>query len=73
MSLASGELIPIEQRGVDEVLSAAGEPVAAEGAQGWNPAFDVPPASLIDAIVTEKGVVLNPTTEKMAAMMKNGG
>ena len=73
MSLASGDLIPIEQRGIDEVFGAAGERIAAEGAQGWNPAFDVTPASLVDAIVTEKGVVLNPTTEKMAAMMKNGG
>jgi methylthioribose-1-phosphate isomerase len=72
MSLASGDLIPIEQRGVDEVFGAAGERIAAEGAQGWNPAFDVTPAGLVDAIVTEKGVVLNPTTEKMAAMMKNG-
>lgn len=73
MSLASGELIPIEQRGDDEVFGAAGERIAAEGAQAWNPAFDVTPAELVDAIVTEKGVVLNPTTEKMAAMMKNGG
>jgi len=73
MSLASGELIPIEQRSVDEVFGAAGERIAAEGAQAWNPAFDITPASLVDAIVTEKGIVLNPTTEKMAAMMKNGG
>ncbi len=72
MSLASGELIPIEQRALDEVLNAAGERIAAEGAKAWNPAFDVTPASLIEAIVTEKGVVMNPTTEKMAAMMKSG-
>jgi methylthioribose-1-phosphate isomerase len=34
----------------------------------WNPVFDVTPASLIDAIVTEKGVVLNPNAEKMLAL-----
>jgi len=71
MSLTSGELIPIENRSPEEVFSLGGKRVAAEGAEAWNPAFDVTPASLIDAIVTEKGVVLNPTPEKMAAMMQN--
>lgn len=70
MSLASGDLIPIENRAPDEVLNLAGRRVAAEGAEAWNPAFDVTPAQLIDAIITEKGVVLQPTAEKMAAMMK---
>jgi methylthioribose-1-phosphate isomerase len=71
MSLANGDLIPIEQRSADEVLRLGGQRIAAEGAEAWNPAFDVTPAELVDAIVTEKGVVLNPTAEKMAAMMKN--
>ncbi|MCW8841485.1 MAG: S-methyl-5-thioribose-1-phosphate isomerase [Gammaproteobacteria bacterium] len=70
MSLASGDLIPIEQRGAEEVLSLGAQRVAAEGAEAWNPAFDVTPAELVDAIVTEKGVVLNPTAEKMAQMME---
>lgn len=70
MSLANGELIPIEQRGAEEVLALGGQRIAAEGAEAWNPAFDVTPAELVDAIVTEKGVVLNPTAEKMAAMME---
>lgn len=70
MSLANGDLIPIEQRTPDEVLSLGGQRVAAEGAEAWNPAFDVTPAELVDAIVTEKGVVLNPTAEKMAEMME---
>ncbi len=69
MSLADGSGIPIEQRAPEEVLSLAGRAIAPAGAEAWNPAFDVTPATLIDAIVTEKGVVLNPTTEKMAAMM----
>jgi len=71
MSLANGALIPIENRSPDEVLSLAGQRIAPEGAEAWNPAFDVTPAELIDAIVTERGVVLNPTAEKMAALMKN--
>ncbi len=71
MSLESGDLIPIEQRSADEVLSLGGQRVAAEGAEAWNPAFDVTPAELVDAIVTEKGVVLAPNRQKMAEMMAN--
>ncbi len=70
MSLAGGDLIPIEQRSPEEVLSLGGLQVAAQGAEAWNPAFDVTPAELVDAIVTEKGVVTQPTAEKMAEMMK---
>jgi len=70
MEIAEGDAIPIEQRGEDEVLNVNGFPMAAPGAHGWNPAFDVTPAALIDAIVTERGVVMEPNREKMAAMMK---
>ncbi len=69
MSIASGAEIPIETRPESEVLGLNGQPVAAAGASAWNPSFDVTPAELVDAIVTEKGVVLSPTPEKMAAMM----
>ena len=70
MSLASGDEIPIEYRDEQELLNYANSPLAAEGARAWNPVFDVTPASLIDAIITEAGVVEQPTTEKMLAMMK---
>jgi len=70
LATPDGDHIPIEQRGGPEVLTAGGTRIAPEGAQAWNPAFDVTPAGLIDAIVTEKGVVLAPTAEKMAAMMR---
>ncbi|QEP43650.1 S-methyl-5-thioribose-1-phosphate isomerase [Ectothiorhodospiraceae bacterium BW-2] len=68
MSLESGSQIPIEQRSSDELLTLAGQPMAALGAEGWNPVFDVTPAALIDAIVTEKGVVEQPNREKMARL-----
>ena len=70
MSVASGDDIPIENRDASEVMVMQGKQVAAEGSNAWNPVFDVTPAELVDAIVTEKGVVLNPTTEKMKAMME---
>jgi methylthioribose-1-phosphate isomerase len=70
LATPDGSRIPIEQRGESEVLTAGGKRIAPAGAQAWNPAFDVTPAGLIDAIVTEKGAVLAPTAEKMAAMMR---
>ncbi|MFP4080743.1 MAG: S-methyl-5-thioribose-1-phosphate isomerase [Ectothiorhodospira sp.] len=66
---ADGAAIPIEQRGTEEVLELAGQRVAAEGAGAWNPAFDVTPAGLIDAIVTEKGVVERPDREGVMALL----
>ena len=69
MNAVSGDDIPIEQRAEHEVLSCGGKIIAAHGAQAWNPAFDVTPAELVDVIVTEKGIVEQPTTEKMALMM----
>ena len=69
MSLASGKEIPIEVRGSDELLCCAGRRVAAEGAEAWNPVFDVTPAALVDAIVTEKGIVRSPDRKKMEKLM----
>lgn len=69
MNMPDGEGIPIEQRSADEVLFCGSTRIAADGAQAWNPAFDVTPAELVDAIVTEKGVVEQPTLEKMQQMM----
>jgi methylthioribose-1-phosphate isomerase len=70
LATPNGSAIPIETRAEAEVLNFAGTRTAPEGARAWNPAFDITPATLIDAIVTEKGVVMNPTVETMAAMMK---
>jgi methylthioribose-1-phosphate isomerase len=69
LSTPAGDAIPIEARAETEVLGCAGTRVAPEGARAWNPAFDITPAELIDAIVTEKGVVRDPTPAKLAAMM----
>ncbi|HHM05124.1 MAG TPA: S-methyl-5-thioribose-1-phosphate isomerase [Gammaproteobacteria bacterium] len=72
MDMANGDAITIEQRDAREVLGVHGHPVAAPGAQAWNPSFDVTPAELVDAIVTEKGVVMRPNREKVARMMAGG-
>jgi len=69
MEMQDGKNIPIEQRDPMEVLCFAGDRIAAEDVNAWNPAFDVTPAVLVDAIVTEKGVVLAPDKEKISKMM----
>ena len=55
-SLKDGASIQIEHRGHDEVVRFGGVATAPEGIEAYNPAFDVTPADLIDAIVTERGV-----------------
>jgi methylthioribose-1-phosphate isomerase len=67
MDTASGDLIEIEERDPSEMLGIGGTRIVAEGIHAWNPVFDVTPAELIDAIVTEKGVIERPTVEKMRA------
>jgi methylthioribose-1-phosphate isomerase len=65
----SGDDIEIEERDRRELLS---EPFLREGGliKAWNPVFDVTPAVLIDAIVTECGVVKNPSLDSMASILK---
>ncbi|MET0089270.1 MAG: S-methyl-5-thioribose-1-phosphate isomerase [Candidatus Thiodiazotropha sp.] len=71
MNLVSGAQIPIEVRDSDELLACGGTPVAAPGASVWNPVFDVTPTGLVDAIVTEKGIVSSPDATKMQNLMKS--
>lgn len=52
----TGAEVPIEQRPAAELRSLAGHPIAPPGVPVWNPAFDVTPASLITAWVTEHGI-----------------
>jgi methylthioribose-1-phosphate isomerase len=68
MATASGEHIEIELRDPAELLAIGGRRVVVEGAEAWNPVFDVTPASLIDAIVTERGVIERPTATAMRAL-----
>jgi methylthioribose-1-phosphate isomerase len=65
MTLASGELIPIEERPAAEVTEVFGAPVAPENTAVENPAFDVTPARYVTAIITEKGVARPPYEESL--------
>jgi methylthioribose-1-phosphate isomerase len=56
----NGRGIPIEERKAEEVTRFGGVPTAPEGVQVTNPAFDVTPARLISAIITDRGVARRP-------------
>jgi methylthioribose-1-phosphate isomerase len=67
-SVADGAAIPIEERGAAEVTGYAGLRWAPEGVAVANPAFDVTPAGLVSALVTEKGVVERPDAAKIRGL-----
>jgi methylthioribose-1-phosphate isomerase len=58
--LSTGERIPIEERDAVEVRQLGGRPIAPARTPIFNPAFDVTPAALITAIITERGVFRPP-------------
>ncbi|HUU42457.1 MAG TPA: S-methyl-5-thioribose-1-phosphate isomerase [Planctomycetota bacterium] len=66
LSIASGEDIPIEERGADEVTCGFGRRTAPRGVKVYNPAFDVTPHEHITAIVTEKGIIRRPDRRTVA-------
>ncbi|MEW9572479.1 S-methyl-5-thioribose-1-phosphate isomerase [Rhodanobacter sp. Si-c] len=68
MATASGAAIEIELRDPTELLGIGGRRVVVEGAEAWNPVFDVTPANLIDAIVTERGVIERPDAAAMSVL-----
>lgn len=57
LTLSSGELIPIEQRDPREITEPGGVRIAPIGANAFNPAFDVTPAELVTALITERGII----------------
>lgn len=66
-TLGSGADIPIEHRPVEEITRIIQQNY--RDVTGWNPVFDVTPAGLIDAIVTERGVIRNPDAAGVAALL----
>ncbi len=70
LSLESGDLIPIEERHSEEITAGMGKQTAPENTNVYNPAFDVAPAELIEAIITEKGIIRPVTTENVKAMIQ---
>lgn len=70
LNCRSGADIPIEERAQTEVTEFAGKRVAPSGVSAFNPAFDVTPAELVSAIITERGIARPPYRKSLAAMKK---
>jgi methylthioribose-1-phosphate isomerase len=70
LTLKSGDEIPIEQRAASEVTHVFGVPVAPEGIEVENPAFDVTPAKYVTAIITEHGIARAPYEQSLAGLIK---
>jgi methylthioribose-1-phosphate isomerase len=70
LSLESGDAIPIEERSAAEITHGFGRATAPEGVQVYNPAFDVTPAELITALVTERGIIRPVNRERIAAVLE---
>jgi methylthioribose-1-phosphate isomerase len=60
LDLASGDMIPIEERPSTEILNAIDRPLAPPGSSARNPAFDVTPHRYVTGIVTECGIIYPP-------------
>ncbi len=67
--IPDGSHIPIEERPGTEVTGYRATRWAPKGIKVRNPAFDITPAELITGIISEKGVVLAPTREKLKALL----
>jgi methylthioribose-1-phosphate isomerase len=65
LSTSDGTAVPIEERAADEVATVRGTRIAPLGTRVHNPAFDVTPAELVTAIVTEEGVLRPPYPEAL--------
>jgi methylthioribose-1-phosphate isomerase len=70
LSIDDGAQIPIEERSREEVAGYRGTVWAPEGVPAFNPAFDVTPAELVSALITEAGVLQAPDRESLRALVE---
>jgi methylthioribose-1-phosphate isomerase len=71
LAIADGTEIPIEERASEEITHGFGRQTAPDGIGVYNPAFDVTPAELIKAIITERGLIEPVSVETIAAKIEN--
>ena len=69
-SLKCGNEIPIEERPSDEITHFLGHPIAPEGINVYNPAFDLTSSHNIEAIITEKGIIKKPYRENIKKILR---
>lgn len=69
LTIESGKTIQIEERPAEEITHIAGKQIAPDNTKVFNPAFDVTPAHLITAIITEKGIIYPKYNENIVALL----
>ena len=70
LACPSGADIPIEERSASEITHLGGRRITPKGVKVFNPAFDVTPAELVTAIITERGIAYPPYTQSLAALKR---
>lgn len=70
LACPSGAEIPIEERSASEITHLGGKQITPKGVKVFNPAFDVTPAELVSAIITERGIAYPPYAESLAALKR---
>ncbi|MFH1305078.1 MAG: S-methyl-5-thioribose-1-phosphate isomerase [Candidatus Omnitrophota bacterium] len=70
LSIKRGAGIEIEERSAEEVRKIGSTHIAPKKVAVWNPAFDVTPAKLITAIITERGIIRRPNRRKVVRMVQ---
>ena len=65
LNLATGDLIPIEERDAEEITMVGATRIAPENVPVYNPAFDVTPHKYLTGIITEEGICYPPFTESL--------
>ncbi|MDO8431236.1 MAG: S-methyl-5-thioribose-1-phosphate isomerase [Candidatus Binatus sp.] len=68
LNCPNGAAIPIEERAASELTEFGGKRIAPAGVLTYNPAFDVTPAELVTAIITERGIAYPPYTKSLRAL-----
>ncbi len=70
LTVQDGRAIPIEERAAHEVTGFGAQQWAASGVKVRNPSFDITPAELVTALITEKGVLLHPDRQRIASLLR---
>ena len=68
LTTPDGDAITIEERPEEEITHHSGQRLAAPGAKAWNPAFDITPAHLVTALISEFGVIRAPYRDALQAL-----
>lgn len=70
LNTPTGDEIPIEERGPQEIINGFGKQTAPSDIKVYNPAFDVTPSHLITGIITEKGIARPPYSESLKKLFE---